>query len=94
MFHRLVAEAFCDNPNGYTIVDHIDRDKHNDNASNLRWVTSKENAQNRAENVKKTANKKYSGNFDGWKKVFGYPNYMINIDGTVVNTNTMNIMVP
>lgn len=24
MFHRLVAEAFCENLNNYTIVDHID----------------------------------------------------------------------
>lgn len=46
MFHRLVAEAFCENPNNYTIVGHIDRNKHNDIASNLRWVTQQQNSKN------------------------------------------------
>ena len=41
--HRLVASLFCQNPNGYKIVDHIDGDKNNNNASNLEWVTSSEN---------------------------------------------------
>lgn len=44
--HRLVAQLFCFNPYGYDIVDHIDGDKHNNHADNLRWVTSKQNANN------------------------------------------------
>lgn len=36
--HRLVAQAFIPNPNKYRIVDHIDRDKLNNNISNLRWI--------------------------------------------------------
>lgn len=45
MTHRLVAEAFCPNPNNYTIVHHIDGDNLNNKAENLQWVTTKENNQ-------------------------------------------------
>ena len=41
--HRLVAQAFCDNENGYNEVNHIDEDKTNNHASNLAWCTRKEN---------------------------------------------------
>ena len=43
--HRFVAEAFVknDSPGIKTQVDHIDGDKQNNNADNLRWVTSREN---------------------------------------------------
>jgi hypothetical protein len=39
--HRLVAEAFCPNPNKNNVVDHKDRDRSNNQALNLHWVTQK-----------------------------------------------------
>jgi len=45
--HRLVALAFLPTIEGKAFVDHIDRDKMNNNASNLRWATASENQRNR-----------------------------------------------
>jgi hypothetical protein len=45
--HRLVANAFIDNPDDKLCVDHKDNDKTNNHISNLRFATSKENSQNR-----------------------------------------------
>ena len=41
--HRLVATLFVPNPDNKSFVDHIDGDRYNNRADNLRWVTSKEN---------------------------------------------------
>lgn len=43
MIHRLVAKAFIPNPKGYNIVMHLDDNKTNNNADNLKWGTQKEN---------------------------------------------------
>lgn len=45
--HRLVAETFLENPEMKKYIDHIDRDKANNDVSNLRWVTAQENLYNR-----------------------------------------------
>ena len=50
MVHRLVCEAFHGNaPSNNHIVDHIDADRGNPRASNLRWLTLSENTQHAVE---------------------------------------------
>ena len=44
--HRLVAEAFCEKPKNYDDtweVNHKDHNKLNNNASNLEWVSHRDN---------------------------------------------------
>ncbi len=52
--HRLVAEAFVDNPDGYAIAEHIDGDKTNNAAPNIRWVS--------VSSVRRKANHRLSDN--------------------------------
>ena len=44
--HRLVAEAFIPNPKSKPQIDHINTVRTQNNAENLRWVTSGENSRN------------------------------------------------
>lgn len=48
--HKLVANAFIDNPNNYTEINHKDYNKSNNNSSNLEWCS-------RSFNVKDTYTK-------------------------------------
>lgn len=61
--HRLVAEHFLEYPNDgkYYEVDHKDRNKKNNNVSNLRWITREEQSQNRGN---------FKNNTSGHKNVF------------------------
>lgn len=53
--HRLVATAFCPNPEGKPFVDHIDCNSQNNNASNLRWCTAVESARNKRKSKRNTS---------------------------------------
>jgi len=45
--HKLVADAFLQNPLNKPCVDHINGDRENNRLDNLRWVTHQENQWNR-----------------------------------------------
>jgi len=44
LIHRIVAKAFCEQPEGKNFINHIDGDKSNNFSHNLEWCTSSENA--------------------------------------------------
>ena len=48
--HKLVAIHYIPNPDNLNEVDHIDRDKANNNIENLKWVTRRENNHNKINN--------------------------------------------
>ena len=95
MVHRLVATMFCDNPNNYEIVDHIDRNKYNNDYTNLRWVDNSTNALNvDNRNFTKNINNIDLDNLDlsQWIKVKRNPQYMVSKDGQIINTKTKRIL--
>lgn len=53
--HRLVAEAFVDNPNNFKQINHIDENKSNNKAENLEWCNSLYNV-NYGERTTKVSN--------------------------------------
>ena len=46
LVHRLVAEAFLNNPQGYNEIDHRNHNRLDNRVANLRWCTHAENMRN------------------------------------------------
>ena len=61
LIHRLVALHYVNNPrpDKYNIVDHLDRNKLNNNRTNLRWVDNYINSQNRTINKNNKLREQY-----------------------------------
>jgi len=47
--HRLMGETFLSNPHNLRNIDHIDRNKLNNNLDNLRWFSQNDNMTNRGQ---------------------------------------------
>jgi HNH endonuclease len=74
--HQLVALAYIPNPDPerFTEIDHIDRNKFNNHYTNLRWVTRAENSANTAphkgratKGIKETEDGKFTATYRGKK---------------------------
>lgn len=51
LVHRLVAEAYIDNPMNFKEVNHIDLNKKNNHVKNLEWVDGSKNVQHAVKNI-------------------------------------------
>lgn len=54
--HRLIAEFFCEKRDGCNVINHIDYNPSNNAASNLEWVTQKENIHHSIKNGRMAVN--------------------------------------
>lgn len=91
MVHRLVANAFLENPNNLPIVHHKDRNKLNNCVSNLEWVSYKDNIEPR-KNKTITANTITDDHNIIWKPLKINNNYLVSNTGEIANQKSQKIL--
>lgn len=89
--HRLVAEAFIENPNHYPYVHHLNNNRLDNRIENLQWVSATEN------NLKKKSTKDHNDYLDydlsieEWR-TFRNTTFMVSNLGRVKNAKTNKIL--
>lgn len=91
LVHRLVATAFLNNPNGYEIVDHVNRDRFDNRAENLRWASYSENAENCEKRTSVKSYKAPTYDIAEYVPIKGHSNYGIAHDGEIIDFNKKEI---
>jgi hypothetical protein len=76
--HRIIAQAFLENPQNLLTVDHIDRNKDNTTLENLRWASHSE--QNINQSKRKNCTSQHIGVY--WDKASAKWRAHISIEGT------------
>lgn len=94
MVHRLVAEAFCERPEGCDLVHHIDGNKLNCAADNLQWISACEHQKITKKNNPRAAKflTKEEMDAEEWVPVKDYPDYLVSKTGIVVRARDNRVM--
>jgi len=57
--HKLIGMTFLENPNSYTQIDHINRNRKDNRVANLKYVSVSENQSNKGSYAKKSPEMKH-----------------------------------
>lgn len=83
LVHRLVAQAFVDNPNNYPIVNHKDENPRNNRADNLEWCTCQYNSNYGTCIERRVENTTYKV---GAENVRSIPVFRFTVDGELIDS--------
>ena len=89
--HRLIGIMFISNPNNYPQIDHIDRDKLNNNLINLRWCNASMNGMNRGIFKNNKLKEKYITEHESQRKGKYYYYYLFKITGIIEKSFSCNL---